>query len=349
MFERLICIIFGPALGIRPLAALMRRCGVAARAGIGPTQTWEHESRGATSPRVRRYAEQIRKQLSDGDSLHRSMKACDGLFPELTVQMIEIGEEVGRTDEVMLDLADYYDQLVSLRRTFVLGITWPVIQLVMAIMIIGLLIFIMGMLGDIDILGFGLVGTRGVLIYFTGVITVGIVGTLAVVGLFRGWFGTMPLRIALRIPAIGGYLRDSALARMAWTLAMALEAGVDAIRSLQMAFDSTQNIVYQAAAPDAVQVIRDGREFHEALRNTGVIPHEFVTSLEAAELAGSESASLLHLSEQYAQKAKTASHVMTVASGFVIWGMIALIIVAMIFRLAAFYFGVLNEAVEMVQ
>jgi hypothetical protein len=29
--------------------------------------------------------------------------------------------------------------------------------------------------------------------------------------------------------------------------------------------------------------------------------------------------------------------------------MIALIIIAMIFRLAAFYFGVLNEAVEMVQ
>jgi type II secretory pathway component PulF len=299
---------------------------------------------------MRRYAEQIRKQISDGDSLHTAMKACDGLFPELTIQMVEIGEEVGRMDEVLLDLASYYDQMLSLRRTFLLGITWPLIQLVMAIMIIGFLIFVMGMLpGNIDILGFGLTGSHGVLVYFAGVLLVGAIGTLGVVGLLRGWYGTAPLRIALRVPAVGGYLRDSAMARMAWTLAMALEAGVDAIRSLQMAFDSTQNVVYQAAAPGALQVIRDGREFHEALRGTGVIPHDFVTSLEAAELAGSESSSLLHLSKQYAQKAKTASQILTVASGFIIWGLIAMIIIALIFRLAAFYFGALYEAVEMVQ
>lgn len=346
--ERLFCLILGPQMGKKTLARLLRRVGQGARAGVGTLESWELEAKSAISPRQKKYLTQIRSDMSHGEPLHKAMGKCDGLFPPLTLQMVEIGDTVGRMDEVLTDLADYYDRIVTLRRAFVLGIMWPCIQLVMAIMVIGLLILIMGMIGDIDILGFGLMGVSGAMIYFAGVFVVGALGATAIIGLFRGWYGTAPVLVAMRIPAMGSYLRDSSLARMSWTLAMALEAGVDAIRSMQMALDSTQNVVFQGAAAGAVQSIRDGREFHESLRGTGVFPVDFINSLEAAELAGSESSSLLHLSEQYSQKAQAASKTVTVVSGFVIWGMIAAIIIAMIFRLAFFYLGAIQEGLDMV-
>jgi type IV pilus assembly protein PilC len=343
--ERIIRFVFGAQLGLKSLARLLRRLGQSAKAGVGPLQAWDHEVRSAANAAQRRKFELVRDQLANGEPLHVAMRNCDGLFPRLTSQMAEIGESVGRMDEVLLGLADYYDRLLTLRRTFLMGILWPVIQLVMAIMVIGLLIFILGMLPtEIDILGFGLLGTRGVIIYFAGVFTIFGIGTLAVSGLFRGWYGTAPVRMAMRIPAVGGYLRDTALARLTWTLAMALEAGMDALRSLQMALDSTENVVYQATSLDAMQGIRNGREFHEILRHTGVFPPEFVNSLEAAELAGSETTSLLHLSNQYSERAKASSHIISLGASFLIWGAIAMLIIAMIFRLAFFYINVLNDA-----
>lgn len=346
--QRPISFFLGPALGKKTLAGLLRRVGQGARAGVGPLESWEMEAKSTHSPHQKQCLTRVRQGLSDGEPLHKAMASCDGLFPLLTLQMVEIGDTVGRMDEVLLDLANYYDRIVSLRRDFLLGIMWPCIQLIMAIFIIGFLIFILGMIGDIDILGFGLLGARGALIYFSGVFVVGSLATAAIVGLFRGWYGTAPVVVAMRIPAMGGYLRDSSLARMSWTLAMALEAGVDATRSMQMALDSTQNVVFRGAAPVAVQSIRSGREFHESLRSTGVFPREFVDSLEAAELAGSESTSLLHLSEQYSQKAQAASQTVTVVSGFLIWGAIAAIIIALIFRLAFFYLGAIQEGLDMV-
>jgi type IV pilus assembly protein PilC len=348
--ERMICLILGPQMGKKTLARLLRRLGQGARAGVGPLESWELEVKSTKSASHKLHLAQIRQDLSHGEPLHQAMARCDGLFPPLCLQMVEIGDLVGRMDDVLTDLADYYDRIVTLRRAFLLGIMWPCIQLIMAIMVVGLMILILGMIGDgnIDILGFGLTGTRGVLLYFGGVFTIGALGTVAILGMFRGWYGTVPLQVAMRIPAMGTYLRDSSLARMSWTLAMALEAGVDAIRSMQMALDSTQNIVFQHAAPDAVLAIRSGREFHESLRGTGVFPTEFVDSLQAAELAGSESTSLLHLSEMYSQKAQAASKTVTVVSGFLIWGMIAMIIIALIFRIAMFYLGAINEALDMV-
>lgn len=348
IFERPLRLLLGPQMGKKNLARLLRRLGQSARAGVAVLESWKTEIRSTASPRERHYLTQIHQDISNGDLVHEAMARCDGLFPPLTVQMVEIGETVGRLDEVYIDLADYYDRLVALRRTFLLGIMWPCIQLVIAIFVVALLIFIVGLLPvEIDILGFGLVGSRGLVKYFTGIFFIGTLLTLGVVGLLRGWYGTAPMLLAMRLPAVGPYLRDSSLARMSWTLAMALEAGVDAIRSMQMALDSTQNVVFQGAAPDAVRSIRNGQEFHESLRVTGVFPTDFVNSLEAAELAGSESTSLLHLSEQYDQRAKSASQVITVVSSFLIWGAIALLIIALIVRLASFYLGTIYDALEM--
>lgn len=75
--------------------------------------------------------------------------------------MVDVGEKTGRLDEVFIRLAEHYDHVLDLQRTFLQGIAWPMVQLIAALGVIGLLIWIMGILPEgidgkpIDILGLG--------------------------------------------------------------------------------------------------------------------------------------------------------------------------------------------------
>ena len=64
-------------------------------------------------------------------------------------------------------------------------------------------------------------------------------------------------------------LQTMALARLSWTLSLALNAGIDANRAVRMALASTQNRYYTQHIDKADAVIMRHGQFHEALRATG--------------------------------------------------------------------------------
>ena len=95
------------------------------------------------------------------------MKSAGGYFPPMFVQMVEIGEQTGKLDEVLLRLADHYEHQAQMQRSFWIGIAWPLFELTFAVLIIGFVIFLTGILAgitnnpELDILGIGLTGTSG--------------------------------------------------------------------------------------------------------------------------------------------------------------------------------------------
>ncbi len=165
--------------------------------------------------------------------------------------MVALGEATGKLDAVFLRVADHYDHRLKLRRLFLAGITWPMIELALAVVVVGFLIWVTGAIGQMagrttgepkDILGLGLMGTQGLLIYSAGVTAVVFLTFLFIRAVGRGWFWTGPLqRGALLIPGLGHALRMLALERMAWTLAMTIDSGMDACRAVGLALRSTGN------------------------------------------------------------------------------------------------------------
>lgn len=55
---------------------------------------------------------EMRRQIEKGDSLLRA-SVSSGLFTPLVLQMIAVGEETGRVDELLSDAADYYEREVD--------------------------------------------------------------------------------------------------------------------------------------------------------------------------------------------------------------------------------------------
>lgn len=333
-------------ISTRQLAAMCQRVGTSLRAGVEVRRVWTQESERGNS-QYRQHAAEVSRLVSKGSGLAEALRSCHGYFPRLTCEMVAVGEETGHVETVFLKLAEHYDHLLRLRRNFLAGIAWPMIQLIAGIFILGLLILILGVISETSPGVFGLAGPSGFVTYclIVGLAAGAVVlGTLAVT---RGWLGTWPYEILIRIPGLGTSIRTMALARLAWTLSMALNAGVEARRAMSLALDSTQNPYFTAHKATADAVILRGGEFHEALRSTGVFPQDFLDELENAEVAGTQTESLLRLADQYRERAETSSKVLAMLAGFAIWAMIAVVFLFVIISLVLnLYIAPINEALE---
>ncbi len=74
------------------------------------------------------------REVKTGGGLARSI-AKEGRFPRLAVQMISVGEETGKLDEMLLKVSDTYDGEVRNTIDRLLSVFTPVVTLLLAVMI----------------------------------------------------------------------------------------------------------------------------------------------------------------------------------------------------------------------
>ncbi|MFO7902928.1 MAG: type II secretion system F family protein [Pirellulaceae bacterium] len=326
---------------------MCHRLGISLNAGVDVLQVLQREAE--HGPRAfRRNMSEVREKVSHGMSLSEAMRDGGSYFPPLMCELIHVGEETGRLDSVLLRLAEHYQQLITLRRKFLSGLLWPGLELGFAILVIGALIALPPMLFGVSIPVFGLSGARGAVIYFGIVLAVVLGGAAAGYGLTRGWFGTLPGRLIVHVPVVGKAIKTMALARHAWTLSLALDSGVEAGRAMRLALQSTHLRYFTRHIEQVAVDIQSGRQFHEALQRTRAFPHEFLTTLENAELSGTEGASLSRLSEDYQQQAESATTTLAVVGSMFIMGLVFGLLIFMIFYLVVnLYLKPINEALDM--
>ncbi len=157
------------------------------------------------------------------------------------------------------------------------------------------MIWVMGMLPvnqgaeseRIDVLGWGLIGTKGLIVYLLGLLGIG-AGVLLVVEAIRrnrSWTDSLQLWI-LKIPAIGPALKTLMLTRFTWALHLVLDTEMDLRQALPLALETTGNRYYQRHAGDIVSGIAHGQDFHAALAATKIFPSDLLDAIATGEQSG---------------------------------------------------------------
>jgi type IV pilus assembly protein PilC len=341
---------FSPRIGLKPLAALCRRQAIGLQAGIDLRTMWAREAGQARSAAARQRFSTASQAIHGGESLTAGLARTGDFFPALFREMIEVGEQSGHLAEVMGQLAEHYEGQLQLRRTFLAAIAWPMVELAAALGVIGLLIWIMGLISQItntqvDILGFGLVGTPGLLIYLLILAVVGTLGYAAVQAVSRGMIWTRPVqRAVLRVPVLGSALETLALARLAWTMYLTMNAGMKLRRSLELSLRSTRNARYLDVIGTIDAEIARGNSIYDAFCAAGCFPIEFLDALQVGEQSGQLVESMAHLSRQYQEQARTTIAVLAKLTGMAVWALVAAFIIFLIFRVFSFYLGMIKSA-----
>lgn len=291
----------------------------------------------------------VRAEIEQGEPLPDAFASRGGYFPSFFVEMIGIGDRTGKLDQVLPNLAEYYEHLVQLRRVFLIGIAWPSLQLLIAIFVIGVLILALGWVGQMtgettDLLGFGLVGVPGLVKYLTGIGFLVACGLVAYRLLTRGAIAHYLQQFLYRLPGVGPHLRLMSLARLTWSLGLAIDSGADARQSTRLAISASGNPYYQRHQEAIDQGIRQGQELHDAMRATGAFPTDFLDVLEVGEQTGQVAESMMRLGNQYRERAKTTMAGVTLFATICVWGCVGGILILLIFRLFGAYLNILENA-----
>lgn len=331
------------------MARLCRRLATGLEAGIDVRRVWARETSGPLPSGLRRNLEDVSAAVNRGQTLTDALAETGSFFPGLFLELVAVGEQTGKLAEVLKRLAEHYEHQLKLRRAFLAAIAWPMLQLGAAICLIGLLIFVMGLLPKvdgkpIDILGFGLIGASGAMIYFLVIFAIAAAIALTVQAIRRGMVWTRPVqRLLLQLPVLGRQLQTLSLAQLAWTMHLTFDAGMDLLPALPLCLRSTRNARYTDHINDVLTAVRSGQEISEAFAETRAFPRDFLDTLEVGERSGRLPETMAILSDQYQDQARRTLAALTALAGFGVWAIVAIIIILMIFRLAMFYIGMIGD------
>lgn len=335
-----------------PLPALVAWCRVLKHslgAGLDPIKIFRQQ--GKSGPRaLRSLALELADKLGKGESLEDALEPHRSVFPPLFVELVAVGEQSGRLEDTFSELADYYETSLRVQRDFRSQMAYPAIQFVAAVLIISGLILILGFLGStMDPLGLGLTGIRGALIVL--IVPFAIVGGILL--MFKLSANNVQWRSRIEgailwVPGWGPALLNFALHRFCIALRMTTEAAMRAEKVMHYSFRATANGAFMRGEERAVAVAKKGAEVHEALAASGApFPSDFQDMVVVAEESGEMSEVMERLAKNYQEEGSRKLKEAAQYTGWAIGGLVALMIIFAIFRIATTaYINPLNEATK---
>src|SRR5260370_9806455 len=92
-----------------------------------------------TSNLLRSPVSQATQMVREGESLHGAL-ASKGVMPEMALDMIEVGESSGALAPMLVSVAEFYEEEVSLRLTALVSLIEPLLLIFMGLLIMFILI-----------------------------------------------------------------------------------------------------------------------------------------------------------------------------------------------------------------
>lgn len=340
---------FANRIPLKRLAVLCRSLSTTLHSGVPVVKAFELSAKKSHDPRLRNVMADIGAQLRSGEDVSSALRSHQGYFPDLAVDMVDVAERTGNLPEVLRSLADHYENNLRLRRDFITQIAFPVIQFAVAILVIAGLIFLLGIIDSaggqpLDVLGFGLTGASGALLWLSGwgiAIAGAFIVYKVVVSSLQGQ--KVLHQTLLHVPVVGGCMRSFAIARFSWAYHLTQEAGMPVDESLESSLRATANGAFIARAPQIIADVMEGETLTETLARSQLFTEEFVELVHTAETSGTVPETLHRLSPQFEYEARRSLRALAITAGWLVWLCVAIFIIFLIFRIVLWYTGMLND------
>jgi type IV pilus assembly protein PilC len=264
----------------------------------------------------------VRLEVEHGASLSGGMSKHPKAFNDLFISMIKAGETGGVLDTVLLQLADMIEDEVELRRKIKSAMTYPIAVVCLVVLIMGaMLLFVVPQFQTIyTSLGSQLPLPTRILLGMSNtvradwwlVIAVAAGATFGFRRFKKTPQGRLQIdRIKLKAPVFGALFHKVALARMAGTFGMLLQAGVPILQALEIVKDTVNNKVMAAALEDVKTSVREGESISGPLAKHGIFPPMVVQMISVGEETGAVDTMLEKVSTFYTSEVEAAVDALT--------------------------------------
>jgi len=329
------------------LADVLGRLAIALAAGVDLRRAWQSESTRVPA-RWRPAMERAARALAEGAPLGDALAAADAAFPPFVRGMVAVGDETGHEAETLRELAEVLRAGVRSTRALVSSLAGPAFQLAVALGVVGLLIFLAGMLRDnagrpIDLLGIGLAGAGGVVRYVVGLAGLAMAMTLCFRLALADWRRHgLVRRLVDLVPVVGGASRAAEEAAWCRAASMASAVGLPAGRLASLATAAAPGL---AIDPRGIEDrLRAGSGLATALDATGRFSQRLVTAVDVGEMTGNTAETLARLADDLDDEARRGFAAAARGAGFFVWCAVAGLIALVVFRIFSLYVGMIQDA-----
>ena len=238
------------------------------------------------------------EQVEGGKSLNKAFKKHPSAFPELYANIIEIGESTGQLDTVFFNLGRHFKRIDDLNKNAQKAMIYPMTVLLVLIAVSVLfLVKVFPALFDMlkefgdgklpPLTNFFLQLSTFMQMHWLWVL-VGLIGFCMLISFLRRIKTTRYYfdLFEIRLPFIKGFFIQLRMATFARYLSMLQGAGVDILRSMDLATQSVNNLVIERILKHARQGIEEGKSLSQTLRGGSLIPNMVVRMIGIGESSG---------------------------------------------------------------
>ncbi len=338
---------------LKDLAIFSRQFATMIGAGLSMLRTLTILSEQTSNPELSRVLRLVKTDVESGNSISASFAKHPAAFPPLMVSMVKAGESGGFLDLSMRQIAENLEAEVKLRSKVKSAMTYPVVVLIMAVLIVSaMLLFVVPIFDDM----FSSLGgqlpmlTRVLVMASDAMVWMAPLGIITSIGVFLAWrkYGKHekvrevvdPFK--LRVPIFGKLFQKVALARFARTLGTLLRSGVPILAALDITADTTGNVVVSKALRDVAESVKTGETISGPLRNHPVFPPMVVYMMASGEETGALDEMLTKIGEFYDDEVETTTEALTSLIEPIMIAILGAIVGTMIIALYLPIFGIFD-------
>ena len=281
----------------RDVVIFSRQISTLFQAKVPITQSLRTLASQTSNVALRSAISEIMDDVSGGSSLSQAMSRHPAIFSPFYINMVRAGEESGTIDETLSYLADYLDRSYALTSKARNALMYPAfvltafigVVIVMLVVVIPRLTVIFEDLGQqVPFYTAIIIGVSSFLRQWGFFVVV-----LLAAAVVAGWrFGQTPAgrlffdSVEIRIPIMGGLLKEIYLTRLTDNLSTLIAAGIPIIRALEVTADIVGNRVYREIIFDAAKSVKAGNTISASFDKFAEVPPLVTQMIRVGEETG---------------------------------------------------------------
>ena len=249
-------------------------------------------------------------ELTNGRGLSASLQLYPNVFSPLFVSMINVGENTGRLDEALLQLAHYYEKEMVTRKRIKEAMRYPtfvIVFITLAMTILNIMVIpkfatmFMRFGVDLPLPTRMLIATSNFFVDYWPLL----LGLLfALLFGFKAWVGRSYGRerwdrFRLKMPLVGSIVNRAQLARFSRTFSLMLRAGVPINQSLALSAEALGNRYLELRLLEMKAAIEAGGNVANTAINSGVFTPLVIQMIAVGEETGRIDDLLLEVADFY--------------------------------------------------
>jgi len=275
-----------------------------------------------TRGRFKRAVIVLRDEVMAGSPLSEAMQRQPGVFDELSVTLVEVGEASGQLDTVLEELVNFREKSMQFKDRVGTALLYPIIVSTVGIAVaVFLMTFVVPQLIDgltqagkpLPGITIAVKSVSDLLVHQWGWLLAGTFGLLAA---WTAWI-THPKgrrlwhRVLMHVPLVGELIRKQAVVQVAIVMATLLRSGLPFVRALQVARKSARNAVIDDALHACEKAITAGGDIGQALDNSRAFTPTVVQVFTVGQESGQLETMLERLARDYDRQVQTATNRLT--------------------------------------